>query len=227
MFALGRLARAAAALALAFGLTGCFDFEQHLILKGSGAGRLEVKLRIDPAFKGAFENQTLLPAQAQPIDVTREIKDGQYVQTEKASFNSLSDLRVENEDLTLINNGTTFFGVGPKKFSLRRAVASGDGAEDMGAAGAAFQDRVYVFSVTIPGWVEKAYPLVVGNEAVKPKTEGATVTWTIPMSQAVAARRLEYRVDFFSYMNVTGTISAQRVEGKPIGMPFASGPKLD
>lgn len=225
MFALGRLARAAAALAVALGLAGCFDYEQHLILKGSGAGRLEAKLRIDPAFKGAFENQTLLPPQAQPIEVTREIKDGQYVQTERASFNALSELRLESEDLSITNNGTTFFGVGPKKITLRRSVDSGE--DDMSGAGAAFQGRVYVFAVTVPGWIDKAYPLLVGNEAVKPKTEGATVTWTIPMSQALTTQRLEYRVDFFSYMNLSGTLSAQRVEGKPVRMPFASEPKTE
>lgn len=222
MFALGKLARAGAALALALGLTGCFDFEQHLILKGSGGGRLEVKMRTDPSFKGAFENETLLPAQAQPIEVTREIKDGQYVQTETAPFNALSELRVESEDLTLTNNGNTFFGVGPKKFTLKRIVASDGENGDTGAVGAAFQDRVYVFSATIPGWIDKAYPLLVGNESVKPTTDGATVKWVIPMSQAIAAGRLEYRVDFFSYMNVTGTVSAQRVEGKPARMPFAT-----
>jgi hypothetical protein len=217
-----RPARALAALALAFGLTGCFDYEQHLTLKGSGGGTLEVKLRIDPAFRGALETETLLPPQLVPIEVKREIKDGQYVQSEKVSFKALSELRVHSETLSITNHGATLFGVGPKQLTLHDVVDTG--SEDIGSFGpfgGPFQDRVYAFSVTIPGWIQKAYPLLVGNESVAPTINGSTVTWRIPMVQALTAGRLEYRLDFLAFMDIPAEVAAQRVDGEFIKLPLA------
>lgn len=215
MFAqLIRPARAMAALVLALGLTGCFDFEQHLTIKGSGAGRLEVELRMDPAFKGALDNETLIGQQASPVEVTREVKNGQYVQTEKVAFNALVELRVRNETLSITNQGATFFGLGPKKFTLRRVVDNGGGeGEAFGIMKGIFQDRAYTFAATVPGWIEKAYPVVVNGEAINPIVDGATVKWVVPMAKALSTGSLDYRVDFRSYLNIEGNATAQRVDG--------------
>jgi hypothetical protein len=225
MFAkLIRPARAAAALVLALGLAGCFDFEQRLTIKSSGAGRLEVMLRMDPAFKGALDNETLLGEQASPVEVTREVKDGQYVQTEKVAFNKLPELRVRNETLSITNEGTTFFGIGPKKLMLRRVVDNGGGDSDsLGVMRGVFQDRVYTFAVTVPGWIEKAYPVAVGGEAINPVIDGATVKWVVPMAKALSTASLDYRVDFRSYMDIEGSATAQRVDGK-LGILPTAGP---
>jgi hypothetical protein len=219
----GGAVRALCALALATGLTGCFDYEQQLTLKGSGGGTLEVRLRIDPAFKGGLETETLLPPQLVPIEVTREIKDGQYVQSEKVSFKALSELRVHSETLSISNRGATLFGVGPRQLTLHNVVDSG--SEDIGSFGpfgGPFQDRIYAFTVTIPGWIQKAHPLLVGNESVAPVINGASVTWRIPMAQALTASRLEYRLDFLAYMDISTEVIAQRVDGEFIKLPLAS-----
>jgi hypothetical protein len=216
-----------AALAFALGLAGCFDFDQHLTIKGSGAGALEVTLRTDPALKSTFENETILGAQASPVEVSREIKNGQYVQKEKVTFNALPALRVRNETLSITNEGTTFFGLGPKKLSLRRVVDNGGADTDsFGLMRGVFADRVYSFSVTLPGWIAKAYPLTVGGEAIQPTTEGATIKWQIPMAKALSAGTLDFRVDFRSYMDIQGNVTAQRVDGDLSTLPIPGGSGL-
>ncbi len=221
---LGKPVRAVAALVLALGLSGCFDFEQHLTIRGSGAGQLELKLRMDPAFKGALDNETLMGPQAAPVEVKREVKDGQYVQTEKVSFNKLPELRVRNETLSITNDGPTLFGLGPKKLTLRRIVDNGGADEDSaGVMRGVFADRVYVFSVTLPGWIAKAYPVTVNGEAINPTIDGSTVKWTVPMAKALTSASLDYRVEFRAYMDIEGNATAQRVDGD-LGLPVQGFP---
>ena len=206
--------RVLAALGLALSIAGCFDFDQHLTVKGSGAGAMEVKLRMDPSLKGGFENETLMGPQAAPVEVTRAVKDGQYVQTERVSFNALSELRVRNETLSITNEGETFFGLGPKKLVLRRVLDNGSADPDsLGLVRGAFQDRIYTYSVSLPGWIQKAYPVSVGGEAIAPIVDGSTVKWQIPMAKAVASGTLDYRVEFRSYMDIKANVTAQRVDG--------------
>jgi hypothetical protein len=215
-----RPARAAVALLFALGLAGCFDFDEHLTLKGSGGGQLELMLRTDPSLKGAFDDKTLLGQQATPVEVTREVKDGQYIQREKVTFNKLPELRVRNETLSVTNEGATFFGIGPKKLTLRRIIDNGGADPDsFGVMRGVFQDRVYTYAVTLPGWIEKAYPLVVNGEAINPVIDGATVKWQVPMAKAISAKRLDYRVDFRSYMDIDANLTAQRVDGDLDDLP--------
>jgi hypothetical protein len=150
--------------------------------------------------------------QKKPVTVTREVVDGQYVQTETVAFDKLSDLRVQDETLSISNSGATFFGVGPKKFTLSREVDN-DGADPTSSTmlGTLFTSRIYTFKVTVPGWVDKAYPLEVGAEQVEPTIDGATISWQIPMARAMSVKKLVYKIDFFSYMDVTGTETAERV----------------
>ena len=214
--ALARRARATALRLIAaiscLTLVGCFDLEQDLTVKGSGAGDFQVTLRIDPAFKDALQNETILGAQKAPVEVTRSVKDGQYVQKERVTFNSLSELRLPNETLSIISNGAELFGVGPKDLTLTRKVEnSGADASSAGMMRTVFADRTYTFKVSLPGWIGKAYPLTVGDEQVTPQVNGSTVSWQIPMSKAITANELIYKVDFYAFMNIQGNVTAERV----------------
>jgi len=200
------------AIFLCLGLAACFDFEQDLTIKSSGAGSLAVKLRMDPAFKGALDEETILGEQKAPVEVKREVKDGQYVQSERVTFNALSELKLQNETLSIVNNGTTFFGAGPKNLTLTRTVDNAAAEPDaFGLMRGLFQDRTYTFKVTVPGWVGKAYPLIVAGESIAPQSNGGTVSWQIPMARAMSTQQLVYRVDFLSYMKIEGNLTAERV----------------
>lgn len=216
-----RALRFACAALLCTLLSACFDFEQDLTIKGSGAGAgaLEITLRMDPAFRGALETETIMGEQMAPVEVKREVKDGQYVQNERVTFNSLSELRLQSETLSIVNQGSTVFGIGPKKLSLTRKVEN-DGADptSFSMMRTLFADRTYTFSVKVPGWIGKAYPLIVGAEQVAPKVSGSTVSWTIPMARAMSTRELIYRVDFLAYMDVEGNVTAERVPERMRGM---------
>ncbi|HXZ67507.1 MAG TPA: hypothetical protein VEH07_02860 [Alphaproteobacteria bacterium] len=216
LHALARRARATGIRLIAglacFALAGCFDLEQDLTVKGSGAGDFQVTLRIDPAFKDALQNETILGAQKAPVEVTRTVKEGQFVQKERVTFNSLSELRLPNETLSIVSNGAEFFGVGPKDLTLTRKVENaGADASSAGIMRTVFADRTYTFKVSLPGWIGKAYPLQIGDEQVSPQVNGSTVSWQIPMSKAITANELIYKVDFYAFMNIRGNVTAERV----------------
>ncbi len=216
-----RLVAALACLTLA----GCFDLEQDLTIKGSGAGAFQVTLRIDPAFKDALQNETILGAQKAPVEVTRTVKNGQYVQKERVTFNSLSELRLPNETLSIVSNGAELFGVGPKDLTLTRTVENA-GANSSSATmmRTVFADRTYTFKVSLPGWIGKAYPLVIGDEQIAPQVNGSTVTWQIPMARAVSASELVYKVDFYAFMGIDGNVTAERVSMPDGIIPSAGTP---
>ena len=201
-----------AAILACLALAGCFDLEQDLTVKGSGAGDFQVILRIDPAFKDALQNETILGAQKAPVEVTRSVKDGQYVQKERVTFNSLAELKLPNETLSIVSNGAELFGVGPKDLTLTRKVEnSGADTSSAGMMRTVFADRTYTFKVTLPGWIGKAYPLQIGDEQVSPQVNGSTVSWQIPMSKAITTNEMIYRVDFYAFMKIEGNVTAERV----------------
>ena len=203
--------RIVAALA-SFTLAGCFDLEQDLTVKGSGAGSFVVTLRMDPTFKDALQNETMLGAQKAPVEVTRAVKDGQYVQTERVTFNSLSELELPNETLSIVSNGAELFGVGPKDLTLTRKIENaGADSNSSGMMRTVFADRTYTFKASLPGWIGKAYPLTIGDEQIAPQVNGSTVSWQIPMSKAITAKELVYKVDFYAFMKIDGNVTAQRV----------------
>ena len=213
----GRMGAFAAKMGAAVGcflLAGCFDLEQDLAIKGSGAGSFEVTLRIDPALKDALQNETIIGPQKAPVEVTRTVKDGQYVQKERVTFNSMSELRLPNETLSIVSRGAELFGVGPKDLTLTRKIENA-GADSSSASlmRTVFADRNYTFKASLPGWIAKAYPLTIGDDQFTPQVNGSTVTWTIPMSRAVTASELLYKVDFYAYMNIQGNVTAERVNG--------------
>ena len=212
--ALNQLGRVTAAALLCLGLAGCFDFEQTFTLKNNGSGAFEVMLRMDPAFQDALEEDQILPPQENPVEVSRGVQNGQFVQEERVLFNGLGELKTRNETLSITNNGSTFFGFGPKKLSLVRLVENEGASDDgFGLMRSLFQDRYYVFTANLPGWIDQAHPVEVGSEAIEAEVKGSTVTWQIPMAKAVSAEALEFKVDFRAYLEIDAVVSAERVDG--------------
>jgi hypothetical protein len=198
-------------LLLCVGLAGCFDIEQDLTVEGSGAGALEVTLRIDPTFKGALENETILGDQVAPVVVKREVKDGQYVQDERVTFNAISDLKLPNGTLSIVNNGSTFLGIGPQRLTLTRTIEnSAAGPNSYAVMRNVFSDRTFTIKISVPGWIARAYPMTVAGQTVSPQVGGSTVTWQVPMARALSEPNLIYRIDFLAYMSIDGNVTAQR-----------------
>ncbi len=189
-----RPARAAVALLFALGLAGCFDFEEHLTIKGSGGGQTP-----GHAANGSVAARCIRGQDApRPAGNTRRSHaggKGRPVHPEgKGHLQQVPELRVRNETLSITNEGSTFFGIGPKKLTLRRIIDnSGADPDSLGVMKGVFQDRTYTYTVTLQGWIEKAYPVVVNGEAINPIVDGATVKWQIPMAKAISAARLDYR----------------------------------
>ena len=216
-----RALRLGGLLAAALTLTGCFDFEQTLTIDGNGTGSFEVMLRMDPAFQDARDDDQILPEQVNPVEISRGVRDGQFVQEEKVLFNDLSELQVQNEDLSITSKGSTFFGLGPKQLTLVRRLENHGADDEFGLMRNLFQDRYYTFTANLPGWVDQAYPVDLGAVSIEPEVRGSTVSWHVPMARAVSARELEFRVDFRAYSNVDAVVAAQRLDDRLV--QFAPG----
>lgn len=207
-----RLTRLALVGGLCLALGGCFDLKHTLTVSGDGTGSFAVMMRTDPAFQDARDEDQILPPQKSPVEISRGVRDGQYVQEEKTIFNSLDKLQVQNEDLSITNQGNTFFGLGPKRLTLIRRMENNGAEDDFGVMRNLFQDRTYTFIANLPGWIDQAYPVEIGEEIIEPTIRGSTVMWEIPMGRAVSVRSMEFRVDFRAYYKIEAVSAAKRLE---------------
>jgi hypothetical protein len=206
---IARGTRAGLALLACIGLAACFDYEQDLTIRGSGAGTLKVSISTDPTYKDSLGDDAALGDQTARVVTKTEMRDGRFVQTETVSFNQLSDLKLENQTLSITNNGAWLFGLGPKDLSFRAEVDnSGADPSSLGAMQTMFDGHSFTYKVSLPGWVTKAYPLTIGDKEIKPVQDGSSIAWTIPMARALTTRKLVYRADFLAFMAVPGNVTS-------------------
>src|SRR5262249_12595100 len=132
-------------------------------------------------------------------------------------FKSLSELKLSDESLSLTNRGGSFFGLGPSRVTFRRtflvdrakkenAPAHGDDSDERFGTELAqtmFGDHTYVFSVAVPGSVERASTIRAGQTTIRPEVSGDywshTVTWRMPLYAMLQAKVLRFEVDFSAY----------------------------
>lgn len=213
-----RLGRAGCIVLLSLPLAGCFDLSQKLTLDRSGAGRYEIAITAQGLLGEAIRDKHGALADLRHNNVvTRTVeKNGSVTQLATMNFRSLSDLKLSDEAVSLTNHGASWFGLGPSHVSFRRtllvdrarrenAPRSGAGDERFGTelAQTMFGDHTYVFSVTLPGSVDRALPLHIGRTTVTPEVAGNywghTVTWRMPLYTMLQAKLLRFEVDFSAY----------------------------
>jgi hypothetical protein len=220
-----RPVRIGLALLACLGLAACFDYEQDLTIRGSGAGTLQVSISTDPAYKDSLGNDAAIGDQAAQVETKTEMRDGRFVQVETASFNKLSDLELANQTLSIINNGAWLWGIGPKDLTFTGEVDnSGADPTALGVVQAMFADHSFTYKVTLPGWVTKAYPLSIGGKEIKPVQNGTTITWTVPMARALTTRKLVYKADFLAFMDVPGNVTSTETKASRPSLPGAEAP---
>lgn len=208
--------KAAAVLVCALSLSGCFDLAQKLSLDRGGAGRYEVAITANGLLGEALKDNKASFRVAQNPARTRIVSSGGKVtQIATIAFKSLSQLRLSDESLSLINHGASWFGLGPSRVTFARTFLV-DRARRENAPKSAeaekfggellqtmFGDHTYVFSVSVPGSVDSASPVRIGAAVFRPQISGQglshTVTWRMPLYTLLQAKLVRFQVDFSAY----------------------------
>jgi hypothetical protein len=198
------------------GLSGCFDLAQKLSINRGGSGRYVVAITASGLLGEALEdNRSGIRFSQNRVKTQTASKNGKVTQTAILDFKSLSDLRLSDELLSLTNHGASWLGLGPSHLTFRRTFLV-DRARRENAPKSAeaerfggellqtmFGDHIYVFSITVPGSVDRAAPIRVGHMLIKPQVTGEgfsnTVTWRMPLYTLLLAKLVTFTVDFSAY----------------------------
>lgn len=202
----------------AAGLSGCFDLAQKVSIGRDGSGRYETSISaqgiVGDALKDKHAN-TDLAGDNHAITTTREL-NGTVTQTSVADFKALDDLKFTDQSMSVTVRGHSLMGLGPANLTFRRAFLvdrarrqHARDENDIGSMGRSIAqsilgDHVYVFSVTLPGSIDRIAPIVVAGQTIQPQVtgdfyHGHTVTWRMPLYMLVAAHALVFEVDFSAY----------------------------
>jgi hypothetical protein len=194
-------------------LSGCFDLSQKVSIGRDGSGSYETAIAADGIVGEALHNKTAdLTGMNHARTTTADI-NGKVVQRSVADFKSLSNLVFSDQAMGLAVRGHSFLGTEVtfrRSFRIDRARA--EHAEDWqqsGGMGAKIAQSIlgghtYVFSVTLPGSVERIAPVVIAGQTIQPEVtgdfyNGHTVTWRMPLYVMTMARALTFEVDFSAY----------------------------
>lgn len=211
-----RLIPTAIVVCLSLMLSACFDITQRLSIGRTGAGQYQIAITANGLLGEALKNNRSAIALKHNAVKTRVIaKDGNVTQVATIDFKSLSDLRLSDESLSIANHGRSWFGLGPSHVTFRRTLLV-DRARRENVPKTAEEDRfgnelaqtmfgnhTYVFSVTVPGSVDRAPPVRIGKRIVNAQIGGGTldrtVTWRIPLFALLQAKLLTFEIDFSAY----------------------------
>ncbi|MGD0191111.1 MAG: hypothetical protein ABSD74_10245 [Rhizomicrobium sp.] len=208
--------RAAALCIVAVGLSGCFDLAQRVSIGRDGSGRYETSLTADGIVGEALRNKSTDLTGFNRGVTTMSNVNGRVTQRSVVDFKSLGNLVFSDQFMSLTVRGHSLLGLGPSEMTFRRSFAV-DRARaqhenedrDTGGMGRAVAqsilgDHTYVFSVTLPGSIERIAPIVIGGQTIQPEVtgdfyNGHTITWRMPLYLMAMAHALTFEVDFSAY----------------------------
>jgi hypothetical protein len=160
-----------------------------------------------------LKNEKMVDAAHNQVMFATSDINGRVTRTATIHFNSLSELTLSDEIMSLTVTGRDLFGLGPTHVAFRsislvdkaRNARSGDSNEmSEQIAQSILGDHTYSFSVTVPGSIERIAPLTLGNQTYIPQVtgdfyHGHTVTWRVPLYALVSTRAVNVEVDFVAY----------------------------
>jgi len=205
------------------GLSGCFDLEQRVGLHSNGSGTYDVVVSADGIVADGLERK---PADIDVGDnraVRHVVRHGdRIVETSEVSFGDLSDLRLDDETLTLHVKGKRLFGLGGTEVNFHRSFRVDHARhhhddEDDNHLGhdileSMFGGHTYTFAVWLPGEIEHIAPVRVGDQLVQPVVMGDryghTIVWKMKLTDMFMADRLDFDVDFAAHGDFHDTQSA-------------------
>lgn len=205
-----RMALLAVLFASALGLSGCFDLAQNLGIGRDGSGQYRIAVSAQGIIGQALKDEKLVNPDRNHARFDTTDVNGRVTRTATVDFKSLSDLALSSESISLRVTGRDFFGFGQSHVALRASFmvdkARGERAETSSPMGreiaqSILGDHSYVYTVTVPGDIERVSDVAVGGVTYRPEVKGdfyngRTVTWRLPLYAIVDARALDFEVDF-------------------------------
>lgn len=208
-----RAVSAAIVVLSATGLSGCFDLEQRVGLHSNGSGTYDVVVAADGIVADGLEKK---PADIDVGDnraVRRLVRHGdRTIETSEVAFVDLSDLKLDDETLSLHVKGRKLLGLGGTEVNFHRSFhvdhARRHHDQDDSNLGhdilqSMFGDHTYTFAVWLPGEIEHIAPLRVGDQLVQPAVQtdryGHTIVWKMKLTDMFMADRLDFDVDFAAH----------------------------
>jgi hypothetical protein len=205
---------AAAIIAAGAGLSGCLDLVQTVGIDRHGAGRYQIAVSAPGIVGQALKNEKLVNKQNHATMSTTDV-GGTITRTATVDFKSLSELAFSDESMSMNVKSRDLLGLGPShvafvanlmiskaKSENPQAVSSSDIGEQV--AQSILGDHTYSFTITVPGDVERAVPITLGNQTYAPTVSGDfynghTVTWRVPLYALVNRQALNFEVDFWAW----------------------------
>jgi hypothetical protein len=216
MASLRGFARWAALGVVAIGISGCFDLSQRVSIGRDGSGHYETAISAEGIVGEALRNKTAdLTGTNRAHTSTSEIS-GRVTQTSAVDFKSLSNLVFTDQSMSVAVRGHSLMGLGPSELTFTRWFrvdrARREHDEDWQHSGnmgrevaqSILGDHTYVFSVTLPGSIERIAPIVIAGQTIQPIVtgdfyNGHTITWRMPLYMMAMAHNLVFEVDFSAY----------------------------
>ncbi|HKD22019.1 MAG TPA: hypothetical protein VKB71_08380 [Rhizomicrobium sp.] len=206
----------AALVAAGTGLSGCLDLVQTVGIDRQGAGRYQIAVSSQGIVGQALKNEKLVNRQNHATMSTTDV-GGNVTRTATVDFKSLNELAFSDESMSMTVKGRDLFGLGPSHVAFvadlmvskakgenpqAQAVSTNDVGEQV--AQSILGDHTYSFTVTVPGDVERAAPITLGNQTYQPTVtgdfySGHTVTWRVPLYAIVNRQALNFEVDFWAW----------------------------
>lgn len=217
LFVPKRLVSLGAVIACAIGLSGCFDLGQKVVVGRDGSGGYAVSVAADGIVgDGLRKDHAKFDTDEDMPMVTRiSVVDGKTVQTSGTAFHNLSDLRLDDEVISLHVKGQKLLGLAGTQVNFHRSLNIGNARkhhmdDDQSGMGkdiltSMFGDHSYTFSVWLPGSIDHINPIYIGDREVKPviTSDGAghTITWRMKLTDMFLADQLDFDVDFTAHGN--------------------------
>ena len=205
---------AAATIAAGTGLSGCLDLVQTVGIDRHGAGRYQIAVSAPGIVGQALRNEKLVNKQNHATMSTSDV-GGTVTRTATVDFKSLSELAFSDESMSMNVRSRDLFGLGPSHVAfvanLMISKAKSENPQtastnDIGeqVAQSILGDHTYSFTITVPGDVERAAPITLGNQSYQPTItgdfyNGHTVTWRVPLYALVNRQALNFEVDFWAW----------------------------
>lgn len=193
-------------------LTGCFDIEERVIINSNGGGSITVKVKTEPIVGKQIKEKNFLEIEGKGIKKTVKnyIEKDKFYHVESITFDRLSDLMIKNEHIKLEVTRTGFI---MREVNFEHHMFS---AEASAQAAALFIRRHLIYTVRLPGVIERAYSLVVDSIEVKPIVGRDTATWKVPLDLILPQGEAVFKVDF--KVGLFGRLGFKnKIESKAIG----------
>jgi hypothetical protein len=221
-----RLVSAGVVVACAVGLSGCFDLAQKVAIGRDGSGGYQIAVVADGLIGEGLSRDHghghIHFGEDMPMHRAMTHEGDKTVETIGTAFHDFSDLKLDDETLSLHVKGSKLLGLMGTQVNFHRSIDidharhlnddDGDG-DHLGheVLTSIFGDHTYTYSVWLPGTIDHITPVSIDGHLIQPQVtdagDGHWITWKMTFTDLLTARNLAFDVDFTSRGNFHDTQS--------------------